>query len=291
MSKQQELDRWIRDTTHFQRYSRWVHWFTKGPTSTLYSNSKSLEDQGLSSATLQEMAAGQLDPEEDRGTRFRRIRKKFQRITRVAIDDKTFIDPTERMRHKLDRFNLSGLPGLTASRCVRALYILKSLVAPRVSAAVLRTMWNGWTTSHRFQGSGSCVLRCSPWAKDKLEHYAVCPCLVKCAKKSLNLHPIGGGIQMGQFIALGLNEGTVSDETLVKRALGVYAAYRTVNHFSHESGCNASEVTDFFKQFIREAVRGHASSSSVLDNCYVTPQIEEEEPQLNERLRSWELDC
>ena len=96
---------------------------------------------------------------------------------------------------------------------------------------------------------------------------------------------------MGQFIALGLNEGTVSDELLAKRALGIYAAYRTINHASHECDYNPLDTHDLFKQFVREAVRGHSSSTLILDNCYVTPQTEEDEPQLNERLRNWELDC
>ena len=81
-------------------------------------------------------------------------------------------------------FRLRGLPGLTASRCIRALKILKPLVAPRVSAAVLRTLRNGWKTTNRFQGSGACVLKCNSWAEDKIEHCAVCQCLMQLVKKA-----------------------------------------------------------------------------------------------------------
>ncbi len=172
------------------------------------------------------------------------------------------------MRHKLERFNFSGLQALTASRCVRALTILKELVNPRVSAAVLRTLFNGWCTSHRFQGSGNCLFNCSYWAKDKLEHYAVCPHVISFGKKFLNLYPGPDGIQPGQFITMGLNEGSVSDDTLVRRAIWIFSVYRTMSEVAHGTQLNSEELQELMRQFAREAVRGHGISPAILENCF-----------------------
>ncbi len=228
-----------------------------------------LASEGLSTNHLQDLAGGPRDPEESNAHRLQRIRKKFQRVVRRELDSRSRVDPVARMRHKLGRYALSGLPGITAPRCVRSLQILETAVSPRVAAAVLRTLWNGWTTSHRFQGSETCVLRCSEWAQDKLEHYAVCPCIRKFGRTFLNLQRGPANCQLGQFIALGLNDAKVADEELVRRAIWVYSAYRAVMEVSHNGYGSQEEVQDMLKQFAREAVRGHSTSTAILDGCFV----------------------
>ena len=148
------------------------------------------------------------------------------------------------MRHKLDRYVLSGLPGVTAPRMARMMQFLQAAVNPRVAAAVLRTLWNGWTTEHRFQGSGTCVLGCSSWAEDKVEHYAVCPCVKKFGRSFFNFRPGPDPNQTGQFITLGLNDGTATDEDIVRKALWVYATYRTVMDLARDDDKETQEAQD-----------------------------------------------
>ena len=46
------------------------------------------------------------------------------------------------------------------------------LIPPRVSAARIRTAFNGWVTARRFQGRVSCCLDCG--GDDSIEHDALC---------------------------------------------------------------------------------------------------------------------
>ena len=194
------------------------------------------------------------------------------------------------MRHKLARYPLADYPGLNAGRCIRALRRLKTMVSPRVSAAVLRTLWNGWTTSHRYQGSGSCVFRCSGWAEDKLEHYAVCPCVRTLARNFLNLAPAqSGSSPLGHFLTLGLCNGTASDVELVKHAVWIYAAYSAVNCLSHGSAMDAEGVQELLKQQAREAVRGHEFSTRILEGAFAQ-QCRSVDSPMEDILEEWTLD-
>ena len=116
-----------------------------------------LEDLGLSNKVLWEKAAGNLDPDAPPGASNKRARKCFQKTVRKAIVSRLGVNSEARMCFKLDRWHLSGLPGVTARRFLRALFVVKGHMPPRVGAAVLRTAWNGWCSSRRFQRSGHCL--------------------------------------------------------------------------------------------------------------------------------------
>ena len=55
------------------------------------------------------------------------------------------------LRRRLDRWNLTLLPGRRVSRAVLLLRGLGAAAPPRVGAAVLRTFCNGWITGRRMQ--------------------------------------------------------------------------------------------------------------------------------------------
>ena len=63
-----------------------------------------------------------------------------------------------------DNYKLAGPAAHIARRVYKHLLHLKNLVPPRVCAAVLRTIWNGWCTERRFQRrwgeSNVCMLGC-----------------------------------------------------------------------------------------------------------------------------------
>ena len=88
-------------------------------------------------------------------------------------------DPVERIRVRAARWNLPGTPGRCSRQIHRNLARLRALAPPRVRAAMLRMLFNGWTTDRRMASlakrPGLCLLRCSPRAADSLEHSFHCP--------------------------------------------------------------------------------------------------------------------
>ena len=126
---------------------------------------------------------------------------------------------------KLDRFALFGFPGRTAERICTTLQELNDLVPPRVCAAVLRTLFNGWCTGRRFQAHGQCMFGCnSRPQEDSIEHYACCPVVVSVARRKLRIRPQRW--EQGLFITLGFNRGRCNPDDLVRRSLLVYGAYK-----------------------------------------------------------------
>ncbi len=103
-------------------------------------------------------------------------RKKVQKIVRKAPTEKEAHQAESRIRHKLSRWRLPGMPRANAVRMQRNLQRLGGLVPPRVCAAVFGTAWNRWCTRRRFQqrasSSNICKFGCSLRFEDSLEHYS-----------------------------------------------------------------------------------------------------------------------
>ena len=149
---------------------------------------------------------------------------------------------------------------------------LKALVPPRVRAAVLRTMFNGWTTKRRFQTYAHCVFGCRDWTdEDSLEHYARCPFMHDIRRRKLNLHI--SPWSKAYFLTLHLPPGTDSDTNLTKAALLVYAIYRTFNFLSRHQSSNTDHRTmwDITSQHLYEGTIGHKKATLTLDNCFSRP--------------------
>ena len=76
----------------------------------------------------------------------------------------------------------------------------------RVAAAVWRTLWNGWKTSRRMQGTGGlprCVFGCAASVRDSMEHYASCPEVADSMGRILGLHRVAGTCsQLADFLGM-----------------------------------------------------------------------------------------
>lgn len=85
------------------------------------------------------------------------------------ITERTSPDSEDRVRSKLARWKLPGIPAHTTRRVYGRLQALRDLVAPRVAAACFSALWNRWTTSRRFQKRhlecNRCVLGCGAGAE------------------------------------------------------------------------------------------------------------------------------
>ena len=173
-----------------------------------------------------------------------------------------------RMRCKLSRWNLQGLPGPTTSRFLKALKVVKKHLPPKVSSAVLRCAWNGWCTERRFQGSGRCLFNCGAfWQADSLEHYASCSVCVRFLRQHLHYTK---PVNRGHLITLGANTCSQSEEDTIRLALWVFALYKSFNHLRHRKGptLSADELDSLMLTFLQDGVTGKDASAQFLSNCW-----------------------
>ena len=122
------------------------------------------------------------------------MRKQWQKACYNVIRPPPAPGAVRRLRRRLDRWALQILPGRRVDRAVRLLRGLAVEAPPRVWAAVLRTLCNGWVTARRFQTTGNCVLGCEN-CNDSIEHYAYCgilPHFVNVTSEPQQLNHHGG---------------------------------------------------------------------------------------------------
>ena len=128
------------------------------------------------------------------------------------------------------------LPGHRVARAVRILQRLNRLVAPRVVAAFIRSICEGWATHARFQGVAACRFGCGV-GRDSLSHIVKCPRALEWCERYAQLRrpPLG---EEGLFFCMTddsldarrlLFVSTGPDAVLSARALSVYALYKLHN--------------------------------------------------------------
>ena len=164
-----------------------------------------------------------------------------------------------RMRHKLERWRLGCVPRITTNRCFEALHTLQQQCPPRIAAAVLRTMWNGWCTARRFQGTGTCLLGCCYDNTDSIEHYSRCP-QVSTLRGKLGL-PASKFQSLPGF--LNCISG-ITDEELQLNSLVVYATYSSVNTIRHTGRLCTAQVQHMLMEYCKLAAAGHTKSLRTL---------------------------
>ena len=167
---------------------------------------------------------------------------------------------TERLRHKLERWHLPGLPGPVAEKVLR-------LVPPRVHTAVFSTLWNRWCTGRRFQlrGSCSCLLGCRSQAEDSIEHYLRCPIVLDVARARLGLHMTSTDSWAKLLLATPAGAGTSDVTWLTRCALLLYTVYRATNAARHSNTFAPEEARRALIQAIYEGARGHRNASVCAD--------------------------
>ncbi len=167
------------------------------------------------------------------------------------------------LRRRLDRWNMRTLPGVRVGRAIRAMEITARQTTPRVSAALLRLLCNGWCTSRRFQGNGHCRFECGA-SEDSIEHMSRCRCVRELFTRQLGLQPSGAGWEMDKFLCIDVSsdlraarDGSVEGlcSVIKRRALGCYAIYRIHNGLRH-GGFSHVEIEGAFARFLREGMRG-----------------------------------
>ena len=259
----------IRNATRLSQFAerkwKWKSWFEHSPATTLERNKERLDELGLDTATLLRKAGRSENPEERNAQTDRAVRNKFQRTTKLQLLMLSKPDHEARLRHKLASFHIQGNMRTTVIQCLGALRDLKILVPPRVSAAVLRTLFNGWTSDRRFQKSSHCKLGCQGFTdEDSIEHYSVCPTIVQFARSFLNLGVRDYTPGVGDFVTLGLNRGTVEESKLALKAILIYSVYRTSDLYRRKGATSQENATQALQQFAKDATRGHPKAQNAL---------------------------
>lgn len=107
---------------------------------------------------------------------------------------------TIHLRRRMDRWKLLTLPGHRVGKVQRVLEVLSRLSTPRVQAAYLRMVCNGWCTKRRYQQRAFCFFRC--WeGEDSLEHMATCWKVGELFSTHLGLHAARGREPWTSFYA------------------------------------------------------------------------------------------
>ena len=184
----------------------------------------------------------------------------------MTIRSQSCYQPYIRMRQRLQRWKLPGFPRRHARQALQNLAELRDLAPPRVSAAVLSTMWNRWVTARRFQRSAACVLGCSPTARDSIEHYACCPFVREAASAYLHLRLRGPPEAVSDFLLVSTPPGQRQPQSVITRmALLVYATYVVTNNARHgEMSRGRTEMIGMLQQGILQAAEGHCGAEAAL---------------------------
>ena len=179
-----------------------------------------------------------------------------------------FLDPWEaRVRHKLRRWKLEGLPRRYAELFIHNLASLKHMVAPRVAAAVWGLAWNRWCTSRRFQRRSPCLLGCDA-GEDSIEHYIGCNIGREAGRRLLRIE---GEYEHRKSSMLSAKSFTsAKDQTCW--AILVYGLYMTTNYRRAHAikGGSVETAVQEVMQFCRRAVEGHLKSSSTLNRLWTS---------------------
>ena len=210
-------------------------------------------------------------------------RESFQRTVMQKVLAAYHTHPEIRLRRKLKRFSehenpkcargwcLPDYMGVTTARVLRNLQRLPKLVPPRVCGAVIRTLFNGWTTHRRFQrrhlASNICCFECRTAfhteAEDSLEHYCKCPVVLNLLRSKLRVEVARENAL--RFWLLDILHAT--DDLLRSCAVHIYACYMTYNMCSHShKERSVAEISDAVGQHLIQSVRGHPALTRWLDD-------------------------
>ena len=104
----------------------------------------------------------------------RRRQLSWQAVSGQLLKPPTSVPLFSHFDRKLRKMVLRCLPWYRARHAIGVITSLSSLVAPRVVAADIRSVCNGWSTLQCYQQRGRCKFGCSHPA-DSLVHIAKCP--------------------------------------------------------------------------------------------------------------------
>jgi hypothetical protein len=269
-SRAATMRRWLATSPQVARCGSWFRWFQRAFVLQLDDSRRACEAKGITQASV-ELALAKGVPRPYPKLVAIKIRKGFQRTTRAALQPTQHSGMAQDMRRKVERWRTPQFPRVRAQRAVRALQTLRTLVPPRVIAALIRSLWNGWVTSRRMQkathDAGGCIFGCE--AVDCIEHYASCIRVAEFARKWLRLpHPPTPPEQLADFLLLDAAAPAEDPARLTRKALRLAAVYHVHNWRRHRPSCTPAVATEALAQALREATLGHPGAMRCLESTY-----------------------
>ena len=203
----------------------------------------------------------ELDDEQQRCVK---VRKEMQKSAYREPLSSKMLQPTEwRMRKKMERWCIDAIyPGKLARLLTHRMGHLHSLVSPRVIAAMIRTWFNGWCTTRRFQGTGRCMLCQAGPGSDCIEHYATCR-VTNSLRAQLKLPETFNSLQS---FMLGLPD--ITDAECTVSLLVVYAVYNAVNTLRHTGIMPPDQIMHMLIEFCKIAAASHGYSLKVFEHVF-----------------------
>merc|ERR1712194_282161 len=164
-------------------------------------------------------------------------RRSFQ-ATAVSLIRAKSGSRNQRLQSKVARWGFPGNAADSSARIRLNFALVHTWCPPRVAAAYLRVVFNGWTTCRRMRhanaacqsGFGRCLFGCERGA-DSLEHYSVCGVVWQFISSP---RPAGMGVAIEPSTYSFFSLGTGSqDEDKIRTGLTLYAVYRATNYMRH----------------------------------------------------------
>ena len=248
---------------HLGRVMRQGTWALESYAHVLQENEEQLNNKGISVQQVNVLAAGGHRPWTEVQTR--RARMRFQRTAARSIRDaEPGRNVEDRLRLKLERWDVALFPRVRAIRASRVLQKLNTATPPRVLAAVLTTWFDGWCTMRRFGGIGSCVL-CGRAEGDDLEHLPHCPEIRVFSVRGLGLaHHDQLRERTADFLLLGQD----ATDVLTLKAIRLAAAYQVHCASRREPG-RLRGVEVAYRALVhaaKELVSGHGYATRAVDD-------------------------
>ena len=261
MARSKELQHMVMNTDFIDRRMVWRGWYDRSHVATLAAALIRFEDQVARVSSLS------IEPQAQR-----QAKRPLQSAAAKAIIAARNPRSEERVRHKLERWSLQGLPGPNARRTLRRLRSLAQLVAPRVSAACFSTIWNRWTTARRFQqratADNRCVLGCPAAAEDSIEHYIRCRAVHEFGRACLRLeHNCAAHPEV--FLMASDSRRWNQGSDLTRLALLIYCTYRATNIARSKGRFEAHDAQELLRQMLKEGVRDHPASAGIISELWI----------------------
>ena len=104
------------------------------------------------------------------------------------------------------------------------------LCPPRIGYTYFSMLWNGWTTSRRFQGQARCIICGLEGNRDAIEHYPFCPQVRLVATGLFRLpHSSAFATPLDFLRAFFLLDGVDNRDATVTRLLFIQVVYHMQN--------------------------------------------------------------
>ena len=266
---------------NIRRAQKWNSWYQSAFAKVLDDNERGFSQQ--CNLSVEDIRASIAGPRPWNTRAEEKQRKCLQKTAYKYYMESIRENGCNRLREKLTRWTEckgnaigSGIPGNigeVAPRIHRNLMTLHKFLPPRMCAAVLRLLFNGWSTHRRFQNRGldtnRCMLGCPGEAEDSIEHYCRCP-----AVKHIQMTKLRVDVSSELALSFWSLNMCGDEDSLTAAAMSIYATYMATNHYRHSRRASSTErAQDAMKQYLIQGCFGYPKVGKFLRHRWKSPML------------------